>query len=47
MMRRLAFVLSLLALSACGLRPLYGGGSGGVVATTLDTVTVSPIAGQA
>jgi len=47
MMRRLAFVLSLLALSACGLRPLYGGGSGGVVATTLDAVTVSPIAGQA
>jgi LPS-assembly lipoprotein len=47
MTRRLAFALSLLALSGCGLRPLYGGGSGGVVATTLGTITVSPIAGQA
>jgi LPS-assembly lipoprotein len=46
MMRRLALVFSLLALSGCGLRPLYGGGSGGVVATTLGTITVSPIAGQ-
>jgi LPS-assembly lipoprotein len=47
MTRRLAFALFLLALSGCGLRPLYGGGSGGVVATTLGTITVSPIAGQA
>ena len=46
MMRRLAFAFSLLALSACGLHPLYGGGSSGAVATTLGTVTVAPIAGQ-
>ena len=47
MMRRAAPVALMLALAACGLRPLYGGGSGGAVATTLGTVTVSPIAGQA
>jgi LPS-assembly lipoprotein len=47
MMRRLVFAFSLLALSACGLHPLYGGGSGGAVATTLGTVSVSPIPGQA
>lgn len=46
MMRRLAFPLWFLALSACGLHPLYAGGSSGAVATTLGTVTVSPIAGQ-
>ena len=47
MMRRAAPIALMLALAACGLRPLYGGGSGGAVATTLGTVTVSPIAGQA
>jgi LPS-assembly lipoprotein len=36
----------LFALSGCGLRPLYGGGSGSAVATTLGSVTVAPIAGQ-
>ena len=47
MMRRAAPLALMLALSACGLRPLYGGGSGGAVATTLGEVTVAPIAGQA
>ena len=35
-----------LALSGCGLRPLYGGGSGGAVASTLRAVEVAPIDGQ-
>ena len=47
MTRRAAPIALMLALAACGLRPLYGGGSGGAVATTLGQVTVSPIAGQA
>ena len=46
MMRRGLLALALLALGGCGLRPLYSGGSGGAVAATLGTVTVSPIAGQ-
>jgi LPS-assembly lipoprotein len=46
MMRRGLFALALLALSGCGLRPLYAGGSSGAVAATLGAVTVSPIAGQ-
>jgi LPS-assembly lipoprotein len=42
----LALVLALvLALSACGLRPLYSGGSNGAVAQTLQGIDVSPIAG--
>ena len=50
-MMRLALVLFAAlalstALSACGLRPLYGGGSGGAVATTLRSVQVAPIDGQ-
>lgn len=32
-----------LSLSACGLQPLYGGGSSGPVAATLRSVEVSPI----
>lgn len=42
------FVLMLSAtftLSACGLRPLYSGGSNGVVAQTLQGVDVGPIGG--
>lgn len=35
-----------LALSGCGLRPLYGGGAGGTVQTTLAAVQVAPIEGQ-
>lgn len=46
MMRRSAWILALLTLSACGLRPLYGGGSSGVVASTMRSVMVGPIAGQ-
>ena len=45
-MRALALALALLCLTGCGLRPLYAGGSGGAVAATLRSVTVSPIAGQ-
>jgi LPS-assembly lipoprotein len=46
MMRRALYAFALLSLAGCGLRPLYGGGSGGAVASTLRTVTVAPIAGQ-
>lgn len=38
--------LAVLMLSACGLHPLYSGGSNGVVAAALGSVAVSPIAGQ-
>jgi len=47
-MKRLAASLAIaLTLSGCGLRPLYGGGSGGKVATTLARVEVAPIEGKA
>lgn len=36
-----------LALSACGLRPMYAGGSRGVVVQTLRSVDVAPIEGKA
>ena len=45
MMRRAAILL-FLALPACGLHPVYAGGSSGPVAATLRSVTVAPIAGQ-
>lgn len=49
-MRRLGILLCGLAaavtLSGCGLRPLYGGGVGGPVQTTLAAVQVAPIEGQ-
>ena len=35
----------LLTLSACGLRPLYSGGSNGAVAQTLQGIDVAPIEG--
>ncbi len=45
---RNALLLALaLALSACGLRPLYSGGGTGRVAQTLQTVQVAPIPGRA
>jgi LPS-assembly lipoprotein len=44
-MRR-ALALILLTLSACGLRPLYSGGSSGAVAQTMRSVKVAPIAGR-
>ena len=34
-----------LSLSACGLRPVYSGGSGGVVAQGLQDIAVTPISG--
>ena len=46
MSRRLA-LLALFALTGCGLRPVYTGGSSGPVATTLRSVSVAPIDGQA
>jgi LPS-assembly lipoprotein len=46
MMRRIALALALATLTGCGLHPLYGGGSGSAVATTLGSVTVAPIGGQ-
>ena len=46
MMRRSALAFALLALSGCGLRPLYEGGSGSAVAMTLGSVSVAPISGQ-
>jgi LPS-assembly lipoprotein len=46
MMRRCFLVIGLLSLTACGLQPLYGGGSGSAVASTLRSVSVAPIAGQ-
>jgi LPS-assembly lipoprotein len=36
-----------LALTGCGLRPLYAGGGGGPVAQTLRSVDVAPIEGRA
>ena len=46
MMRRLALLPLLLLLAACGLHPLYAGGSGSPVAGLLRSVEVAPIAGQ-
>jgi len=43
---RLKFaVAAVLVLSGCGLRPLYSGGSSGVVAQTLQGISITPIAG--
>ena len=47
MRRDAALVLAALLVTGCGLRPLYGGGSGSSVASTLHSVEVGPIAGQA
>jgi len=44
-MRRLA-ILAAVALSACGLQPLYTGGGGGPVASALGRVQVAPIEGK-
>nr|WP_166177967.1 LPS assembly lipoprotein LptE [Altererythrobacter segetis] len=47
-MRRLALPLAaLLALTGCGLRPMYAGGSGGAVSQGLAAIEVSPIQGKA
>jgi len=44
MMRALVLGLAL-TLPACGLRPLYSGGSSGAVSQTLQGIAVAPIAG--
>jgi LPS-assembly lipoprotein len=46
-MTRIATLLLLLLLTACGLRPLYAGGGSGRVAQALQSVRVAPIEGQA
>jgi len=47
MTRLAAICAALIALCGCQLQPLYAGGSAGPVATTLSSVTVAPIEGQA
>lgn len=48
MTKRFPFILACaLLLSSCGLQPLYSGGTRGVVASTLSSVSVAPIAGEA
>ena len=39
-------LIALSSLSACGLRPVYGGGSHGAVAQKLGNVEVAPIEGK-
>ncbi len=46
MMRLLPLLLASLLLSACGLKPLYSGGSQGPVSALLGSVTVDPIEGK-
>lgn len=46
MKRLLALLIVCLPLSACGLQPLYSGGSQGPVSTLLGAVTVDPIEGK-
>lgn len=46
MMRLLPLFLASLVLSACGLQPLYSGGSKGAVASVLGSVAVDPIEGK-
>lgn len=43
MTRVLLVLIAFAALSGCGLRPLYGGGSGGAAAMTLQSIIVAPI----
>lgn len=45
-MRAALLLAAALALSGCGLRPLYGGGVAGPVQTTLGSIEVTPIPGQ-
>jgi LPS-assembly lipoprotein len=46
-MKRAAALIALVMLCACGLKPLYTGGSNGVVAQALKGVEVAPIEGKA
>lgn len=45
-MRSPIIFLAALLLTSCGLHPLYGGGSSGLVSGELRSVAVGPIAGQ-
>lgn len=45
-MMRLAVLVLALVLSACGLKPMYAGGSSGTVAQGLAGIEVSPIEGK-
>ncbi|HVF37867.1 MAG TPA: LPS assembly lipoprotein LptE [Sphingomicrobium sp.] len=42
-MTRALALLFLIALSGCGLRPMYAGGAAGTVATSLKSIEVAPI----
>ena len=46
MIRALAMAVAGILLTGCQLQPLYAGGAGGQVATTLSSVQVAPIEGQ-
>ncbi len=46
-MRMLAALLACFALTACGLQPMYAGGTRGEVAQGLGAIEVAPIQGQA
>ncbi len=46
MMRLLPLFLASLLLSACGLKPLYRGGSHGLVSDLVGSITVEPIEGK-
>jgi len=46
-MRVALIMLASVALGGCGLHPLYGGGSASPVATTMRSIVVGPIQGQA
>ena len=46
MTRFFLLILGSALLASCGLQPLYSGGSTGVVATTLNSVSVDPIEGK-
>lgn len=45
-MKPLVTLVAAILLSGCGLHPLYSGGAGGTVATTLAAVEVAPIEGK-
>lgn len=46
-MTKILALSALLLLAGCGLKPLYGGGGSGAVASALSSVGVAPIEGQA
>lgn len=45
-MKHALVLAAALLVSACGLRPLYGGGAGGNVAQALQSIEVAPIGGR-